>query len=161
MNKIRLLLLIGLATLASGCGFHLRGSGLAADTVIVYSANNPDGEFARLMQRKLAASRVQLIDGKTVSQTVPKAAITLHLLSENIGRRELTVNTLGRVSEYEMSLTVGFTLAGRSQSLTASREYTQDLSEILAVNEQQNFLLNDMRRDLADQLMRRVERAGR
>lgn len=162
MKRLGLMLLA--AGLLTGCGFHLRGSGgtgLPEGTPIVYDASNPDGEFARVLKRKLEGAGVAF---KSAEQAA--GARRLHVLAERTNKRELTINPQGRVSEYEVILSVDFTVAapgaeaGLPQTLSASRAYTYDRNNVLAVNEQEAFLLADLRQNLADQLMRRLERAG-
>lgn len=160
------LLAIGLlCTLLSACGFHLRGSGgssLAAGTPVLFQAANPDGPLARQLQRSLEGAGATLVSAENGMQ-----ARRLHVLAERTAKRELTLNTAGQVTEYELTLFVDYTVAapgmeeGQPQTLSVSRPYTYDRTQVLAVNQQENFLLNDMYRDLSDQLIRRLERAGK
>lgn len=152
------------AALLAGCGFHLRGSGglaLAEGTPVAFEAQQPESELARLVKRKLEGARLALVAADQAA-----GARSLRLGPEQLVRRELTVNAQGRVAEYELSLSVDVALAApgaeaRSTTLSARREYTYDQTRVLSVGEQENFLLADLRRDLADQLMRRLERIGR
>ncbi|MBI2379620.1 MAG: hypothetical protein HYV16_02545 [Gammaproteobacteria bacterium] len=148
----------------SACGFHLRGSGghaLAAGTPVAFEAAQEESEFARLVQRKLEGAEAALVSGDKTP-----GARRVHVGAESLERRELTVNTLGRVAEYELILSVPVTLAApgaeaKEQVLSARREYTYDRNRVISMGEQEAFLLTDMRRDLADQLMRRLERVAR
>lgn len=164
MRRMKALLALALVVLVSGCGWHLRGGGdasLAGGTPVAFEAKNPDSEFARLVRRKLEGSGAELVAADKAT-----GARRLSIIGERREKRELTVNTLGRVSEYELILHIDYLIAapgveGQVQTLSASRPYTYDQTRVLAVADEEDFLVTDMRRDLADQLLRRLERAGR
>ena len=122
------LLLIGLLSLVTSCGFQLRGDidsrvGLVALDV---SATHTYGQLATEMTRTLAQQ------GITVN---PKegADYRLHLLGERASRRAISTTNQVTVAEYLLQLTVDFELlnsAGDSvlpvTSLMVERVYSFD-----------------------------------
>jgi LPS-assembly lipoprotein len=92
------------------------------------------------------------------------ATATLHIHHERYSRRVLSVDSLGRAGEYELSLKVVFSLIDRSGRVIADREevrllrdYSFDLDNVLASGGQENMLQTEMRRYAARQILRRLQ----
>ncbi len=107
----------------------------------------------------LALGSVRLTDD--VSASVP----VLQLLSESSTSQVLAIDSSGRISAYLLSYRVDYSLLGAdnkpllpSQSIKLQREYGFDRLNVLASEKQSEFLQSEMRRDAAQQILRRLAR---
>jgi LPS-assembly lipoprotein len=87
----------------------------------------------------------------------------LRLHGETSASEVLAVDSSGRVSGYVLNYRVDFSLddgKGKAllprQPVKLQREYTFDRLNVLATEKQSDFLQNEMRRDAAQQILRRL-----
>lgn len=154
-----MVLLLCLATIIGGCGWHLRGSQtLAVSLPPVYvEFHDVSGELRRELTQVLTAAEVSLVE------QAGEAGLVLTLHDEQRGRRVLAVDNTGRVSEYELQYTLAFSVrddAGQMliprDSIVQRRDYRFDESQVLAKTEEENKLFDFMRRMSIQALMRRL-----
>jgi LPS-assembly lipoprotein len=107
----------------------------------------------------LALGNVRLTDD--VSDSVP----VLQLLGESSTSQVLAIDSSGRISAYLLNYRVDYSLLGAdnkpllsSQSIKLQREYGFDRLNVLASEKQSEFLQSEMRRDAAQQILRRLAR---
>lgn len=157
------LTLVVLAGLA-GCGFELRGSASLPDEMAVtrIETSNPTSPFVRELELLLDANGVDVTD-----RTQSDAAV-LRIVSERITRRALTVSGDARVREYELVFALRFSLAGsegntliEAETLRLTRAFQFDEQEILGASNEEELLRQDLRRNMAATLIRRLEAFGR
>lgn len=155
----RRLLLAALAGAAlGGCGFRLRGS-RALPFASVFITGNIDAEMLRLVQRRItAAGTTQIVDSRE------QAEVVLEFLGANREKAIIGLSGAGKVREYEFRQSVRFTLLGARGreliapiTLSAVREATWDDAAILAKEQEEALLYQDMQGELARQLLRRLE----
>jgi len=155
MRRLLLLILASSTLLLSACGFHLRGQ--------------QDYAFKRLYlattQDPLTARIKRLVEGgsDTVIVTQQANADATLSLSESPGEQTLTVNSAGSIQEYELADTFYYALIAADgtvliprSSLTLNRSMTYSDSFFLAKSTEANLLYDDMRKDAADQIVRRM-----
>jgi LPS-assembly lipoprotein len=147
----------------SGCGFHLRGASsvalppeLSTLRVTMGSGGYPP-LLVEVRNALLALGNVQLTDD--VSASVP----VLQLHSESSVRQVLAIDSSGRISAYLLNYRVDYLLLGANskpllprQSVKLQREYAFDRLNVLATEKQTEFLQHEMRRDVAQQILRRL-----
>lgn len=164
-RRITVTMIVLLTLLLSGCGFHLRGEG--ADHIALGSihvtATDAHGEMQRALEQALREAGVKLVDAAS-------APYTVKLLSERRTRRSVATTSDVRVAEYGLKLEVHFELtdqAGKTviapTSLSTQRIYRFDNSSLVGNSEQEDLLNREMRRDIASQIIRRIDatlRAG-
>jgi LPS-assembly lipoprotein len=146
------------AALLTACGFHLQGRAALPDVVKHPFLEVPDvqSEFAQSLRHSLVSNGAQLMEQKD------KASAVISILSDNVRRRVLSVSATNQPSQYEVTYTIGFTVnAGAQQllapqELTATRVYSFDERLLLAKGHEEDVLRQDMARDLADRVMRRL-----
>ncbi len=152
-----------IAALVSACGFHLRGassikmpSELAVMRVTMGGASYPP-LLVEVRNALLALGDVRLTDD--VSAGVP----VLHLHSEFSGSDVLAIDSSGRVSAYVLNYRVDFSLDGTDgkpllarQAVRLQREYSFDRLNVIATEKQSELLQTEMRRDAAQQILRRL-----
>jgi LPS-assembly lipoprotein len=155
MNK-RNLLVIGLATLLSACGFQLRGSG--------------DVQFA-LKELDVSARNAY---GKTVSdvrdvlqnngvKVYPGAPYNLVLSNEQEDRRAASFTSSARTAEYELNKTLEYEIRGSknllllSDKLEAQKFYSQDGNNLIGNDQEAEQIRQEMNRELIQQLVLRLQ----
>lgn len=157
----RLLPLLALfaALLLAGCGFHLRGSGGSGLPYQKMLISLPETSDVRIwLQRYISA------DGKTqlVEDPLQADAIFQQVTDGRI-KTILSVNALGRVSEYRLQLNYAFRVVdnkGRTLVPLNEIQLTRDISfndsNVLAKDLEEGLLWRDMNNDLVNQIMRRL-----
>lgn len=147
----------------SGCGFHLRGTSstalppeLSTLRVTMGGAGYPL-LLVEVRNALLALGNVRLTDD--VSASVP----VLQLNSETSTSQVLAIDSSGRISAYLLNYRVDYSLIGAdkkalfpNQSVKLQREYGFDRLNVIASEKQSEFLQNEMRRDVAQQILRRL-----
>jgi len=149
----------------SGCGFHLRGTGAAASlpaslsTIRVVMAGPAANEpLAVAVREALTQAGAQVVEANAVA--------TLALLGERVESRVASVSTAtAKATAYLLQYSAGFRLDGPhavpAQTIRLQRDYSFDPTQVLAKEQQEQELLRDMRRDAAQQIVRRLARAVR
>lgn len=143
--------------LLSGCGFQLRGNDQAAMPMDTLALVYPGGRYplADMLRDALVARDVQVPE-QSAEQ------LTLQLTAERLNRRALTLNNRGGAGQYELTLEVdayvlmsGNLIAG-PETLAVTGSFFEDTANISGSNNGVEQALDDMRRELADQIVRRL-----
>lgn len=154
-----------LATLA-GCGYNLRGTAAAAPEFTDLRLQLPESEpeFERVLLRSLRTAGIGVHDaGDAGARSFPLLAIGPELFSG----RPASTTVQARAAQVTLRLAVrvnltdGETALIDRETLHVERTYYQDLRYIAGNREEAELLREEMRRDLAARLMRRLEAAGR
>jgi len=147
-----------LSTLLSGCGFQLRGqSTLPFDTLFI-QGNTP---FIVELKRNVASgTQTKIVDRAEGADAV------LNLSAEAREKVILSLDTAGRVREYQLRYRVGFYVHnGKGQNWIPTSEIalTRDISfndaQIIAKENEEALLYRDMQTDMVQQIVRRLTRA--
>ena len=97
------------------------------------------------------------------------AVAVLQLLNENFSRRQLSSGSSTLIKEYELNYAITFTLYKQSlgkqnndtllanQTINITREQTFDEAQVLAKTTEQQKLQQEMIRDAARQILRRLQ----
>lgn len=143
--------------LLTACGFHLRGS---------------QGEFASLPPvfvrggdpAALELSQMLRMAGTEVATAPAQAELIVAIGDVRRERRVLSVGTRGRVQEYQLIYQLdwhGENRAGRqvlaSRTISQSRSFSFDETDIIAKSNEEDFLFRDMQRNAVMQIMRRLQ----
>jgi LPS-assembly lipoprotein len=150
-----------LLTLLGGCGFTLRGSATLPPQLQTIQLEAPGGntEIVREMRRMLANNQVTLVEG----DSAPAELYRLGIGGESSSERAISVNASARAGEYELIMAVPFQLRQGSQvllgpeTLSVSRVYLADPENAVAKNEEALLIRTELRRELALQLLRRLQ----
>ncbi len=147
-----------LLVLLSGCGFTLRGSAElpAALQTMQLESPNPDSELVREVRRMLRNNDVTLVEEAT--DTIYRLGIG----SEATSERALSVNANARAGEYEVTMSVAVQLRRGTEvlgpeTLSVSRVYLADPENAVAKNEEAELIRTEMRREIAQQVLRRLQ----
>ena len=159
------LLLVTCCLLLVSCGFHLRGTSSVAlppelSTLrVTMGGKGYPPLLVEVRNALLVQGDVRLTDD--VSASVP----VLQLLSETSESQVLAIDSSGRISAYLLNYRVTYSLIGadkksllQNQSVKLQREYGFDRLNVRASEKQSEFLQSEMRRDVAQQILRRLAR---
>ena len=147
------------AVLLGGCGFHLQGHTPLPPVVRTPFLEAPDrqSDFIQYLRHALLSNGAQLTPEKD------KASAVVSILRDSVARRVLSVSATNQPNQYEVTYTVGFTVSAPGgkellppQEVSATRSYSFDETLLLAKNHEEQILRQDMARDLADMVMRRL-----
>jgi LPS-assembly lipoprotein len=154
---MRTLLVLLLVSTLSACGFHLRG---AADLPYrtFYIDLPPTSVLGANLKRQIGfGEHTRIVEDKTEADGV---------LVTMFDRREkviLTTNTQGRVSEYQLRRNYGFRITNAKgeqivplSEIVLVRDMTYSDSNVLAKDQEETILWNDIEADLLQQLLRRL-----
>ena len=152
----RNLLVIGLATLLSACGFQLRGTGDVQFALkeLDVSARNAYGETVNQVRDVLKNNGVKVYAG---------APYRLVLSNEQENRRAASFTSSARTAEYELSKTLEYEIRGSkdlllmSDKLEAQSFYTQDGNNLIGGDQEAAQLRQEMNRELIQQLVQRLQ----
>jgi LPS-assembly lipoprotein len=149
--------LLSAALLAlSGCGFKIQGANinLPFQTVAIEGNGNSAEQLRYLLN-------VQ--PGVDLVEKSMKPQVVVQVLSEDLRRTVVTFNSAGRPREIELRLIVNYRVIDSlgvelspPQEVTQSRDVSVNESEALAFSGAEDFMVADMQRDIAYQLLRRL-----
>ncbi len=163
MNRsLRYTVILCMSFVLAGCGFALRGSdqtALAITTVELHAAQ-PNSPFMQQLRDALASADV------STNPVGGSASYVLSVGEEQTHTRTASVNSRARAAQYDLQLAVsvqldnaGVTLFG-PETLAVQRSYYEDIANIAGSNEEMELLRTEMRRELVEQLLRRLRAAA-
>jgi len=154
-------LLILLVSLSLGaCGFHLRRTdsvelGLSEIYIV---ASDSYGDLHRFLSSAFTQA------GVTVVRSPTETAYNLTVSGERHTRRAVATTQTISVAEYELRLEVGIALTSLSgeeiiplSMLATERIYTFDHRSLVGSSAEEKLLREEMRADLVNQILRRVD----
>lgn len=144
----------------AGCGFQLKGSDAASSSAklegmtLQLMSSQPRSELTREVSRALSARGLILLEEGD-------ATLTLVLQPEQFTQRNVSLTAQARAAELELTLFTDFTLNHPESDpiearATVIRQMLNDPRNVVGKTEEIRLLREEMRRDLADQIARRV-----
>lgn len=159
----RAVLALGMTVLLSACGFHLRGSNgsFMLPFATMYIGLPDTSPLAIDLKRYIRA-----IGSTEVVNTREDADAVLDVLGDperNRTKTILSLNSSGRVSEYQLGYSINFRVLDKAgnqllapTTISLVRPITYNDSQVLAKESEEAQLYRDMRNDLVQQIMRRL-----
>ena len=156
----KLACLLAVFSCLMSCGFQLRGAdpngastGLQGLELRLISVQ-PRSDLTREVSRELSNAGAVLTD-------VTDSALQLTLQAEQFSQRNVSLTAQARAAELEITLSVNFVLEQTEQDptdarATVSRQMLNDPRNIVGKTEELRLLREEMRRDLAAQIVRRI-----
>ncbi len=143
-----------------GCGFHLRGGPSLPDninTVAIESART-HAPLARALHKQL---NVYGLQGVSPDDNATAQHVSIYLLPEKLERQLLSVYPSGQVAEYELIYIVRYRVQFPDQEALMAqfdvvRDYQDDPDQVLAKSRELELMLNEMRNEAADIIIRRL-----
>lgn len=161
MSTRRSIIVLLLAVMLTGCGFHLRGQVSLPENMRVVSIDGiaPYSEFAVELRRALANNGVSVVDSASSAQAIIK------LSGLRFDRRVLSVSPLtGKVREYELVYSVDMRVvdtAGKQllapHRLRQVRDFLFDENAVLGKATEEAQLRKEMQAELIQQVLRRLQ----
>lgn len=151
------LLLIVLLTVISGCGFQLRGSIAIPDELkVLHLAGNKNTAIYQAVAKILQSNEVELVGSAEL------APYQINILGEKLDRRSATLNTRAKTEEYELRTTLNYSISDsdgneliKPTAIFTERTYSYDENNVNATTAEETLLRQEMRENLAAQLVRR------
>ena len=143
----------------AGCGFHLRGTAIIPDGLktMYIQGVNLKRDLGLELKRGLTRNDVTVLD------SYQEGSAVLTILQHKIDRRVLSVGSDAKVSEYELYGTVKFSISDSSgqalaenQEVEARRDYRFDQEQVLASDEEERLLREQLNQQLAQGILRRL-----
>jgi LPS-assembly lipoprotein len=152
----RNLMVIGLATLLSACGFQLRGSGdmAFALTELNLTARDAYGPVVKDLRQTLVNSGVNVHPG---------AQYTVALTSESSKSRTVSYTGSARSAEYETTMEVAYELRGAKNAVLLTNTvdvqstYVNDENNLIGSEQESKQLTDELRQELVRQLAQRLQ----
>ncbi|MFO1435850.1 MAG: LPS assembly lipoprotein LptE [Gammaproteobacteria bacterium] len=153
----RLLIAVMIAFGLSGCGYHLRGSTGGNWNLGRFSIQSPTATASEVT-RLLQLNGVELVSPE-------KADAILTFTKDNQERQVLSVDPdTGKVREFELTVDVGIQVKSsdgkillEDDSIALQRDFTFDETAALGKYEEEGALYQEIRKDLAAAIVRRLQ----
>ena len=141
---MKFLSLLFLTVILVSCGFTLRGNIELPNNVKKISISSIS--FSPLVvsiSDSLRNSNIQITNSKN------KSLYRINIISENLKRRQLSINAAGRVNEYEIIYDVSFQVSPPSEksdieTITLYRDYSFDENNIMGNVDREEYIKNEM-----------------
>lgn len=151
-----------LALALAGCGFHLRGQvSIPAELQPIHVSAQGGSRVADEVRRTLIRNGVNVVDDRAAARS------EIAILDESRQRRVLTVAVdTAQVDEYEVRYTTEWILreTGDDQrpllpreTIESQRDYTFDRTAVLAKQNEEATLIENMQQDAALNILSRVQ----
>lgn len=161
MNRVVSKLFVGMLLLVlAGCGFQLRGQASVPDalkTMYIQGVNTQQNYLGLQLKRSLIRNGIQVLD------EYQEGAAIFTVLENRYERHVLSVGGDAKVSEYELEAWVVYRvtddkgeLLGEQQRVEARRDYQFDRTQILAMDEQERVLREDLNKQIVQSILRRL-----
>lgn len=142
----------------NGCGFQLRGDVALPEDIRTVHVSASDALRDEL-QIFLEGGGIEL------SKTKTGADASINVTSESFNRRVLSVDpNTGKEREFEIAYTVAFNVVRANgapvisgQAINLLRDYVFDPDSVIGKSREEGVLYEEMRRDAAQQLLRRLQ----
>ncbi len=148
------------------CGFTLRSNEIISSRFnsIHLNLQQPNSELSRLLRRRLdiAGVETQLLTANLPNFDQPVLVIS----DEQLTSRPVTFNSRARTAQQEMRLSItilfeqGEQMLIRPETLFIERTYLEDVENIAGSQEEVVIIRAEMRGELVNQIMRRLEAAS-
>ena len=157
-------LLAAMAGMLAGCGFHLRGSASLPPSMAVTYIKS-DQPFSSLVDDFSTALKIHDV---RVTQERSEATAVLNILENSVETGVLSVNTAGKVLEYEIKQTVSFSVvtAGSEtlvpeQTVTMNRDYIFSSTDVLGSRREDKVVKANLQSNVVNLAMLRIVAAAR
>ncbi|MCP4598461.1 LPS assembly lipoprotein LptE [Neptuniibacter sp.] len=151
----KVVLVIGLFSLISACGFHLRGAQNVDDSLrqVTLTGNNISSELLHSIRQNMKFNGIEETAG---------APYQIQILQNRYKRRAATLSSNSDVDEYELSLEVSMLVADQQGTPLTSdiniqheRIYDYDKNAAAASSEQESLLRRELHDSVAQTIIRR------
>ena len=157
ISRLLVLFVLSAGLLLSGCGFHLRGQIDVPPSLLRMHVKGNDIDLVHDIEKSLKFSDIVIVE--------EGGDAALLDLSDTTYVKEVNgTDNNGIATNYKMTYTVNYVVydAAREvlqkQKLNQSRTLSYDAADILLFEREEIFLVEDMRKDLISQMLRRMSK---
>ena len=158
LSQLRLTLLLLIASLLSGCGFNFRGDYLVPEEVGKMSVSSFDdyAQFTRNVKTELRQNGIDIV--------TPASDISnLHLISESVSERTLSIYQNSRAAEKELTMRVRYRVVVpdvgiKTFTTQVNRSFLDNPLTALAKSVERDMIEGEMREQAARQIIRQLAR---
>lgn len=159
-------LLISLVLSINGCGFKLRGGQpLPPGISQIYLTGQQDfTPFRRSVEKYLDLYEIPWVE--TLDADSKGTTVGIFLMPDKLDRRLLSLFPTGQVAEYELVLSIRYQVVFPGEEpqfveFDVTREYQDDPDAILAKSRELDLVLNELRQQAADKMIRMLSSLSR
>ncbi|MGF1716335.1 LPS-assembly lipoprotein LptE [Photobacterium chitinilyticum] len=157
-STIRTLFVAVMALATASCGFHLRGNYMLPDDIAKLSLTSFD-QYGQLTRQVESQFKLHGVESVPPSETVPN----LHLISESLGERTLSLYQNSRAAEYELTYVVSYNIVvpekgSQTYSTKVNRTFLDNPLTALAKSVERDMIEDEMRQQASRQIMRQLAR---
>ncbi|WP_031434892.1 LPS-assembly lipoprotein LptE [Methylomarinum vadi] len=141
----------------TACGYHLRGAVDIPEEMKSVYVEGAGSQLQREMKQSLRYS-----DGRLVSSP-SQAGMVIKVLKDDMRRRVLALDSQGKAIEFELTYTVNYSLLDpqgkvllKQQDLEIDREYFNSQQDILAKNNEEAVIRDEMYRQAVRSIISRA-----
>jgi LPS-assembly lipoprotein len=159
-KPVQIFTLTATLLLLTACGLHLRGHGINDAKFAfhsIYIQSPGETQFTKALRRGLESYKVE------VSQAPEKSDLTLEIVYETKEKQITALNSSGHVIEYQLRYRISLRAYDRQQNewlpateIQQKRIFPYDDTLVLAKSQEEEMLYDDMRMDMAQQVLRRL-----
>ncbi|MDD5579798.1 MAG: LPS assembly lipoprotein LptE [Methylobacter sp.] len=150
--------IFAVALLLSACGYHLRGALVLPEGMKNIYVQGGSAQFRDQFSKTLKSSSGNIVDSPE------NAGITINIVGEDMNRRVLSLSSRGRSNEFELYYRLQYELlkAGNAkvlerQPLEVRREYFNDQQDIMAKDNEEAVIRNEMYQQAVLTLINRIQ----
>ncbi|MEZ9231855.1 LPS assembly lipoprotein LptE [Vibrio amylolyticus] len=157
-NSFKFACVVLTASLLSACGFQLRGDYSVPEELSTLSLTSYDqySTFTRMVKNQLRLNDVELVSPN-------KETANIHLVSESVGERTLSLYQNTRAAEKELTLYTSYrvtipNVGEKTFSTSVTRSYLDNPLTALAKSVERDMIENEMRKLASTQIIRQMGR---
>ena len=158
LSSLKVTFVVLTVSLLSACGFHLRGDYSVPEELNKISVSSYDqySTFTRMVKSQLRMNNVDIV--APTSKTP-----NLHLLSENVNERTLSLYQNTRAAEKELTFNASYRvtipeLGDKTFTTSVTRSYLDNPLTALAKSVERDMIEDEMRKLAASQILRQMAR---
>ncbi|KAF3977146.1 MAG: hypothetical protein HFP77_08290 [Methylococcales symbiont of Iophon sp. n. MRB-2018] len=147
MNIIKITLLLTTLFFITACGYHLRGNLDLPDALKQIYITGASTQLRDMLKKTLRSSDV------TLATNASDAGIVIQVEKEKMRRHVVSLNSSGRSNEYELYYVLNFLLLDSDgkplsdvQLIEITRDYFNDQEELLAKNNEEKMIKDEIYR---------------
>ncbi|MDH3639852.1 MAG: LPS assembly lipoprotein LptE [Gammaproteobacteria bacterium] len=159
MKWMRLVCVAALAVAVTACGFHLRGKVSLSDRISPIAIQTSDLQLRRVLADILETS------GASVVEDLSAAKAVLQVLDVNYERRVRTIDSRGKVNGFLLVYSVNYKVESSGGDelsaltpISVRRDFNFDSNQVLQKEDEERGLREEMERDMAQRIIRRMSR---
>lgn len=158
LSRLLCLYLVACILSLASCGFHLRGSVSLPPELAITQVRGGSGPVVEDLRHALEAS------GAELTEDAEAATAVIEILRNSTERRVLSVNSAGKVQEYELHGVLQFRVQGAdgrellpAQQVQVTRDFLFDPDDVLGKSSEEQLARREMQRDLVNLMMLRLQ----